>query len=270
MRFETPAVRRFDQAWGPGQQQKGFGSVLLYCRRAEEKELPSALCAGGWSGLGCTWWMLELVGSMLVGCTTLGGLVGWWAGLVVRPPGALVVEVPAVYRWCPLHTWAHLGTPKVGMFQRTCRSGSLGKGAAAGEVRGQVAYAYCGIYLLGGLHRLPSQWSCGNPGSEIERVGWTMEATCARLGGCSTCLDAILFLRRPLVLDPKLPPSRQSVISVFYHRLHYLHHHHLLLLSLSSLRLRLRLCLIPSDHPHFASCTQSKAITITITLIATS
>lgn len=78
--LETPAVRGFDLvsqawrlgagSWEPGAwaaAEKGFGSVLLWCRRAEEKELPSALCAEGWSGLGCTWWMLGRVGSMLVG-----------------------------------------------------------------------------------------------------------------------------------------------------------------------------------------------------------
>lgn len=66
------SVDLVSQAWclGPGAWAaagKGFGSVLLSCRRAEERELPSALCAEGWSGLGCTWWMLGRVGSMLVG-----------------------------------------------------------------------------------------------------------------------------------------------------------------------------------------------------------
>lgn len=57
----------------------------------------------GWSGLGCTWWMLWA-----------GGFDAGWAyvdsvgfALLSAPPGALVVEVPAVYRCCPLHTWAH-------------------------------------------------------------------------------------------------------------------------------------------------------------------
>lgn len=73
---ETPAVRRVGLvssglasgagALGSSRKRVRLGSCSA-CRRAEEKELPSALCAGGWSGLGCTWWMLGRVGSMLVG-----------------------------------------------------------------------------------------------------------------------------------------------------------------------------------------------------------
>jgi hypothetical protein len=54
----------------------------------------------GWPGL-------HMVGSMLVGLGGLGGLA-----LLSTPLGAHVVEVPAVYRWRPLHTWAHTWTPQ--------------------------------------------------------------------------------------------------------------------------------------------------------------
>lgn len=111
---------------GSSRRRVRLGSALQQAgRRAEEKELPSALCVEGWSGLGCTWWMLGRVGSMLVG----------WVGSV----GFALLSAPLEpwswkYRLCtdgapctPGHTWA---PPKVGMFQRTCRSGSLGKGVA--------------------------------------------------------------------------------------------------------------------------------------------
>ena len=149
MGLETPAVRRFGQlGLGPGARGLGssskrvrLGSALR--RRAKERELPSALCAEGWSGLGCTWWMLGRVGSML-------GRWARWASLCCcPPPGALVVEVPAVYRWCPLHTWAI--PPSLGCFNGPVGL-AAGKGAAARPV---VPGRHC-TRLGGGLRRLPS------------------------------------------------------------------------------------------------------------------
>lgn len=57
-----------------------------------------------------------------------------WARLAVHPPGALVVEVPAVYRWCPLHTWAHTWTPP----RLGCFNGPVGLAAWARVLAGWV------------------------------------------------------------------------------------------------------------------------------------
>lgn len=141
--LETPAVRRFGlvssglapEGRGPGQQQeKGSARFLLCCRRAGGQ-------AGGREGApkcpvrrGVEWAGLHMVDAWAGGFDA-GGLGMWarWACLAVRPP---LEPRSWKYRPCtdaapctPGHT--HLGTLKVGMFQRTCRSGSLGKGAAA-------------------------------------------------------------------------------------------------------------------------------------------
>lgn len=64
----------------------------------------------------------------------LVGLVGSVGLPCCPPPGALVVEVPAVYRWCPLHTWAHTwAPPRLG-----CFNGPVGLAAWARVLVGTI------------------------------------------------------------------------------------------------------------------------------------
>lgn len=91
------------QAWAWQQQKKRvrLGSAQLQ--------------AGGREGApkcpvhrGVEWAGLHMVDAWAGGFDA-GGLMWtrWALPCCPPPPGALVVEVPAVYRCCPLHTWAH-------------------------------------------------------------------------------------------------------------------------------------------------------------------
>lgn len=178
MGLETPAVRRC--ALGPVSQSGRPGARGKRANGQQQGEkrvrLGSALAAGGRKRRSSPAPCAPRGG---VGWAAHGGCLGrwvrcWWAGwarwacLAVPPPWSPGRRsTGCVQMLPPAHLDTHLGAPKVGMFQRTCRSGSLGKVASTRPGRqGTVPDRGC----LAALHTgpVPSQWSGGNPGSEIE------------------------------------------------------------------------------------------------------